>query len=237
MAFCKTIIHVVQPGDTFYRLAQRYQTTVPDIIMRNPGVNPYNLQVGTRLNICTGQMENNMQMDELDLNNDMRKSWVQHVFWILLFQTSLFNKLANLEEVQNRLMQTPEDIAEVFEKFYPRSTVNQLTQLIAEHTRLAGEIMKAMQDNDMQRADQLETQWHQNAENIARALANANSDYSYDEILRMLNRHLDMLRRQMTADLNKDYDDVIRLSDENENQILELADYLTKGLLEQFYRS
>ena len=53
----------------------------------------------------------------------------------------------------------------------------------------------------------------------------------------MLNRHLDMLRRQMTADLNKDYDDVIRLSDENENQILELADYLTKGLLEQFYRS
>lgn len=40
MAFCRTIIHVVQPGDTFYRLAQRYQTTVPEIILRNPGLIP-----------------------------------------------------------------------------------------------------------------------------------------------------------------------------------------------------
>ncbi len=46
MAFCRTIIHIIQPGDSFYKLAQKYRTTVPDIMMRNPGVNPYNLQVG-----------------------------------------------------------------------------------------------------------------------------------------------------------------------------------------------
>lgn len=237
MAFCKTIIHVVQPGDTFYRLAQRYQTTVPDIIMRNPGVNPYNLKVGTRLNICTGHMGDNLQQDEMDLNNDMRKGWVQYVFWTLLFQTGLFNKLPGLEETQTRLMQTPEDIAAVFAKFYPQSTVNQLTTLLAEHTRLAGEIMMAMRDGEMQRAEQMERTWRQNAEDIARALANANPEYNYDEVLRMMNRHLDMLKRQMTAELNQDFENGIRLFDENENQMMEMADYLTNGLLEQFYRS
>lgn len=45
MAFCRTVIHIIQPGDSFYKLAQKYRTTVPDIMMRNPGVNPYNLQV------------------------------------------------------------------------------------------------------------------------------------------------------------------------------------------------
>lgn len=236
MAFCRTIIHVVQPGDTFYRLAQRYQTTVPDIIQRNPGVNPYNLQVGTRLNICSGQEQDHLQQDELDLNNDMRQSWAQHVFWTMIFQNALFNSLPNQENVENRLMQTPEDIGAVFERFYSQSMVRQLTQLLSEHTRLAGEIMAAMKANDMTRADQLERQWRQNADNIARLLAGANTKYSYDELQQMLNRHLDMLKRQMQAGINKEFDEEIRVFDEGENLIAQLADYLTGGLLQQFYQ-
>lgn len=231
------IMHVVQPNDTFYRLAQRYKTTVPDIIMRNPGINPYNLQVGTRLNICVGQAVENMQKDEIDLSNDMRLAWNQHAFWIMMFQTSLFNGLGNMEAVQMRLMKTPEDIAEVFDKFYSGAMVRQLMQLLSEHTQLAGEIMQAMQDNEMQRADQLERQWYQNAENIARLLSNANTQYSYDELLQMLTVHLDLLKRQMLAALNHEYDNEVSLFDENENHLMELADYLTNGLVEQFYQS
>lgn len=237
MALCRTIMHVVQPNDTFYRLAQKYKTTVPDIIMRNPGVNPYNMQVGTRLNICAGQEQESPWKDELELNNDMRQAWTQHAFWTMIFQNSLFNSLGDTEAVKRRLMQNPEDIADVFDKFYSRAMVNQLTQLLEEHIRLAGEIMTAMRDGETQKTDQLERQWYQNAENIARLLSNANSEYSYEELLRMLTRHLDMLKRQMTAGLNKEYDNEINLFDENENQLMELADYLTEGLLAQFYRS
>ncbi len=38
--------HVVQAGDTFFNLAQRYNTTVAAIQALNPGVNPNNLQIG-----------------------------------------------------------------------------------------------------------------------------------------------------------------------------------------------
>lgn len=231
------IMHVVQPNDTFYRLAQRYKTTVPDIIMRNPGINPYNLQIGTRLNICVGQDYETPQKDEIDLSNDMRLAWNQHAFWAMMYQTGLFNALANTEAVQMRLLKTPDDIAEVFESFYSGAMVSQLRQLLMEHTRLAGEIMMAMRDNDGQRTDQLERQWYQNAENIARLLSNANTQYSYDELLRMLTVHLDLLKRQMLSALNEEYDNEISLFDENENHLMELADYLTNGLVEQFYRS
>lgn len=237
MAICKTITHLVQPGDTFYRLAQHYQTTVPDIIMRNPGVNPYNLQIGTRLNICSNLENEELQGDELELNNDMRQAWTQHAFWAMIFQTSLFNRLANLEDVQMRFMQTPEDIAGIFEKFYSPNMTNQLAQLLNEHVRLTGEIMTAMRDNEMQTADQLEREWFQNAEKTARMLSAANTEYSYDELLRYLTRHLDMLKRQMMTAINGEYNEEIRIFDENENQLMELADYLTEGLLEQFYRS
>lgn len=258
MDFCRTTTHVVQQGDTFYKLAQRYRTTVPDIIRRNPGVNPYNLQVGTRLNICVGMSQGQMpggmpgqmpggmpggmpgQMpvpeDELELNNDMRKAWTEHAFWTMIYQNSIFNELADVDEVGMRLMQNPEDIAEVFENFYSGAVINQLTRLLMEHVRLAGEIMVSMRDNTPD-TEQLERQWFQNAENIARLLSNANPEYSYEELLQMLTRHLDMLKRQMLAAMNKEYENEIRLFDENLNQLLELADYLTEGLLEQFYRS
>jgi hypothetical protein len=48
------IDHVVQPGDTFYKLARRYGTTVEAIARANPGVDPMNLQVGQTIRIPCG---------------------------------------------------------------------------------------------------------------------------------------------------------------------------------------
>ncbi|HAA89760.1 MAG: LysM-like peptidoglycan-binding protein [Thermoanaerobacterales bacterium 50_218] len=46
--------YVVQPGDTFYKLAKKYNTTVEAIIRANPCVDPYNLQIGTTIKIPCG---------------------------------------------------------------------------------------------------------------------------------------------------------------------------------------
>lgn len=236
MDFCRTIFHVVQQGDTFYRLAQRYQTTVPDIIMRNPGVNPYNLQVGTRLRICTGYEDDRHHPEAMELNNDMRKAWSMHNLWDTMFMISLFNALENTDAVQKRLMQTPEDIAAVFERFYSMPIVNQLKQMLEEHVRLAEELTAAMNNNNMEQAAQLENQLNQNADQIARMLANTNAKYDYEELRRMLRMHLDLMKNSMMAELNGNHDEAVRLIDENEEQLMQLADVLTEGLMEQFYQ-
>lgn len=237
MAFCRTITHVVQPGDTLYRLAQRYQTTVPEIIMKNPGVNPYNLQVGARLSICNGQGNDTGIQDEINLNNDMRQSWLQHHYWARMLMTSLFKNLEDLDAVEARAMRTPEDIAEAFVHFYPRNQMEQLTRLLSEHTELTEQMMSAMKNGDMQRIDQMERLWYQNAEKLAALLSSLNKEYSYEQLIQSLGRHLDMMKRQMAASLEGNYDEEIRIFDEGENQLKELADYLTEGLLQQFYRS
>ncbi|MBX5477073.1 MAG: LysM peptidoglycan-binding domain-containing protein, partial [Clostridia bacterium] len=56
MAVCPggQIPHVVQPGDTYFRLAQQFGTTVAAIAAANPGVDPNNLQVGQVLCIPAG---------------------------------------------------------------------------------------------------------------------------------------------------------------------------------------
>lgn len=235
MDFCKTIIHVVQQGDTFYRLAQRYQTTVPDIILRNPGVNPYNLQIGTRLRICSG-LEESMQKDEMDLSNDMRKEWSQHGFWGTLYLVSLYYALPNQEEVQKRLLQTAGDIAGVFGKFYSKAMENQLKTLLTEHIEIADKLMKALQDNNEQEAAETESAWRQNADQIAAMLSSANPNYNYEELQRSFNMHLDLMKQQMMADINHNYEEFVKATDENAEHLLKMADTLTEGIMKQFYQ-
>ena len=236
MDYCKTIFHVVQPGDSLYRLAQRYQTTVPDIIMRNPGINAYNLQVGSRLRICPGFESGEMRPEQRELNNDMRQAWSQHNFWGNMFLVSLFHTLENLDAVKMRLEQSPEDIAAVFQSFYASPTVTQIRNLLAEHVRLAGEMANAMKNGNMERSTQLETQLNQNADQMARLLANANSNYDYEELRRMMRNHLNLMQDTMTSELSGDHNEAVRLMGENEDQLMDMADVLTEGLVQQFYR-
>lgn len=44
-----TVPYTIKEGDTFYRLAIRFNTTAATLIMFNPGVNPRNLQMGQRI--------------------------------------------------------------------------------------------------------------------------------------------------------------------------------------------
>lgn len=51
------VIYVVQHGDTFWRIAKRYNTTVDKLIQANPDVDPDNLQVGQKICIPSGIIE------------------------------------------------------------------------------------------------------------------------------------------------------------------------------------
>ncbi len=42
-------IHVIQPGDTLYLLAQKYHVSVSDIMYKNPYANVYHLRPGDEL--------------------------------------------------------------------------------------------------------------------------------------------------------------------------------------------
>lgn len=46
---CDGLIHVIQPGDTLYRLSQIYHVSVSEIMYKNPYANVYHLQVGDEL--------------------------------------------------------------------------------------------------------------------------------------------------------------------------------------------
>ena len=45
-------IVMIQKGDTLFRIARRYNTTVEAIMELNPGIDPNNLQIGQQIRVC-----------------------------------------------------------------------------------------------------------------------------------------------------------------------------------------
>jgi LysM repeat protein len=43
---------MVQKGDTLFRIARRFNTTVDAILELNPDIEPNNLQIGQQIRVC-----------------------------------------------------------------------------------------------------------------------------------------------------------------------------------------
>ena len=52
--FGKVRFHVIRQGDTLFKIAQQYGTTVEELMRLNPGINPNNLRVGQKIKVVCG---------------------------------------------------------------------------------------------------------------------------------------------------------------------------------------
>lgn len=228
----KTAVHTVKEGDSLYMIARMHHMSLEEIMAMNPGMDPYNLKVGTEIVICDDaeDMEHFMQMDANDLNNRMRLLWEQHIYWTRMLLISIAGDLNDINAVKDRLMRNPLDMANLFAEFVSNEEANRLEMLLRQHLQIGGDLMVALKNQNRPLAEQLNRQWYMNADEIALALANMNSNYDKEQIRQMLNRHLEMLARIIVERLAGNYQADIDVFDVMEMEILKLADYLAAGL-------
>jgi len=110
--------HSIQPGDDYWILAQRYNTTVNHILALNPFVNPNHLYIGQQISIpisenITRQPEHCISQAEVDYRNDMRSLWEEHVAWTRMAIISLTFNLPDIEFVLKRLLLNATDMGKL----------------------------------------------------------------------------------------------------------------------------
>lgn len=76
---CRGMIHVIEKGDTLYRLGKQYHVSVGQLMFANPFVNVYNLQIGDELcipiSIQPRNPENRMQgelMEDMGMPRELQ---------------------------------------------------------------------------------------------------------------------------------------------------------------------
>lgn len=285
--YCQNrISYRVQEGDSLYKLAKQFHTTVTELILLNSGVNPYNLQTGMRLTICPGEGyvdENESKPSEgntnkptktpvggiviipgtttqpggttrpgtttqpgtatrpgtttqpgnnmgVDLRQRMRMAWLNHITLVKFYLISFFENLSGQNAWKDAVYKNAEEILAIFAQYYPASAMQRFRKLFMEHLRLTDEVAAGLKADPAFSGAAMEN-WYINAEKIASFLSRQTPAYNETELRKMFYDHLDMERQQMEAYLDGDYETDIEIYLRSQQNMIELADFLTSGLL------
>lgn len=226
-----TLPYTIKPGDTLWLLAQRYNTTADAIAAANPGINPDKLIVGQVICIGPGR---GISKAELDLSNDMRKLWEEHVAWTRMTIISIASDLPDQGLVTQRLLRNATDMAALFKTFYGDEKASKFGSLMKEHLVIAAQLVKAAKAGDSMAAADAEKKWYANADEIAAFLNSINPNWPREVLMSMLHEHLALTKAEAVARLSRDYATDIALFDKIENQALTMANALTQGIVKQF---
>jgi hypothetical protein len=165
----------------------------------------------------------------------MRRLWVDHVTWTRLFIVSFAADLPDLQATTDRLLQNQVDIGDAIKPFYGRAAGNKLTGLLTEHILTAADLLAAAKAGDTAAFDEASDSWYRNARQIARFLHEANpNNWPLSEMRQMMRDHLDLTLQEASHQLGGDYAASVADYDAVENEILPMADMLSRGIIKQF---
>lgn len=174
-------------------------------------------------------------MAACDFRSAMRKLWEDHITWTRLFiVTSVINH-PETDTTTQRLLKNQVDLGNAIKPFYGNAAGNKLTDLLTEHILLAAKIVAAAKAGDDAAQNAATVLWYKNADDIALFLHQANPmRWPLAEMKAMMKDHLDLTTKELVAHLTGQWAADIAAYDKVHIQILEMADMLAFGIIEQF---
>ena len=172
---------------------------------------------------------------EIELTFAMDKLWEDHVTWTRMYIMSVTSGLADADAAAQRLLQNQVDIGNAIKPVYGDQAGEQLTALLNEHILIAVDLLAAAQSGDNVKFEDANTRWYDNADQIAAFLNSANPDHwPLSDMQSMMKSHLDLTLEEAVARLNGDWPSDVAAYDKVHNEILQMADMLTDGIVAQF---
>lgn len=170
----------------------------------------------------------------LYLNNELRRLWMEHIFWTKITIMSLASDALDIEVVTNRLLKNADDFGNLFAQFYDINFSNNFAKLMREHLTIALELVLAAKRGDNSSVSIIDEKWHKNADEISKFLNSINPYFSELMVRNMFYNHLALTKDEAVAILNRRSNEAVILFDEIEKQALMMSDMFLEGLFKQF---
>ena len=181
----------------------------------------------------------NLKMDGMErseaeeLRTAMRKLWEDHVTWTRNVILNVMDDLPGTDQAVKRLLKNQDDIGDAIKPYYGNDAGEKLSSLLHTHITQAADLLKAAKVDDKAAVERLNQQWTENANEISEFLAKANPNWKLADMKMMMHDHLKLTLEEATARHKKDYDADVAAYDKVHDEILEMADMLSDGIVKQ----
>lgn len=171
---------------------------------------------------------------QVDLMNELRMLWEQHVHWTRSFIISTAASLGDLEAVTQRLLRNPSDFACVLRPFYGEKNAACFQELFTQHLLIAADLVNAAKAGDTAAADAAREKWYANADELSSFFCKINPWWSKKKWQELFYSHLKMTEEEATLRLEGKYAEDVKIYDLIEQEALRMADYMSFGIIKQF---
>lgn len=170
---------------------------------------------------------------ELDLRMTMRKLWEDHIIWTRMYIVDAATNNPQADSDAARLLKNQDDIGNAIKPYYGEDAGNKLTSLLKEHINGAVALVAAKTGNQAALTT-TNDRWYKNGRDIAGFLSQANPNWPNDQTQAMMKDHLDLTKQEAVDILTEKYDASVADYDKIHEQILNMADMLSSGIVKQF---
>ena len=170
----------------------------------------------------------------IELRTNMRKLWEDHITWTRNVICCLVDNLSGTDQAVKRLLKNQDDIGNAIKPIYGDDAGNKLTALLHDHINISADVVKAAKASDNTALNAANKKWFTNADEISAFLSKANTNWKLDDMKKMMHEHLKLTTDEVVARIKRDYDGDIVAYDKVHNEILEMSDMLTDGIVKQF---
>jgi hypothetical protein len=171
----------------------------------------------------------------LVLHDAMRALWEEHGTWTERAIVDFVGGLPDTTLVVQRLLQNQVEIGNAIKPYYGWRAGNQLTALLKTHIMDAVAVLQAAKSGDAAQIAKAKAAFYANGNQVARFLHAANPKHWLLGAMRTMMRvHLNQVITLAVDQLTGQYQAAIEEYDVYIDHILDMADMLSEGIVEQF---
>jgi hypothetical protein len=168
----------------------------------------------------------------LAYHDEWRKLWEDHITWTRVVIIGILDELPGTETYVGRLLQNYEDMEDALAPYYG-DDAEVLGDLIKDHLVIAAQILQAL--NSGQPTEALIASWYDNAHDIAVQMNAMNPQFwPLEETEQMWVEHLDATLAEAIAHFEGRFADEVAAYDMVHDLALEMADFMSNGVMQQF---
>jgi len=180
------------------------------------------------------QNQNGLTYGQINLNNRLRRLWSQLAMWRRDYLVSLASNIGDLQLIENRLNNVTSDFGNVFESFFGVQIANQMEYYFTVQASILNDIANAVKAGNTETADETIKRLYENVDDMASYLAGINPYWNQVNIRSLFYEYYKETVMQMVSVLSGNQEEAIRIYENLEDYVLEIADYLTEGFIDYF---
>lgn len=168
------------------------------------------------------------------LSDALARLWTEHVVWTRQVIVSTLARLPDAPTASARLFRNQHDLGAALGKFYGPGFATAATNLLTQHIQLADALVAAAAAGNADVAARINNAWHENAIQIAQALASVNPNWNESDLQQMLFQHLALTKSEAVARIQGRWSDDVAAFDAVLAQALTMARTMADGIGKQF---